>query len=120
MDLFYYKNHKKGVSYSHGTHEADLAWREHVVEPRKATWTRGHIHGPVDIVGLAFDGPMGIVGPGKMGSIQGPCWQCNGSRRLTIYPIFSLNFFHLGLLCSFSSDVASCGASDEIAQIYVS
>ena len=44
-----------------------MARREHVAEPRKATWTCGRIHGRVDIVGLAFDGPMGIVRPGKMG-----------------------------------------------------
>ena len=67
MNFFPYKNRKKGVYYSRGTREADMARGAHVVEPHKATWTRGRVRGRVDTVGLALDGPMGIVGSCKIG-----------------------------------------------------
>ena len=64
LDLFPYKNRKKRVYYLRGTREADMVRYAHVAEPHKATSTCGRICGCVDLVGLAFDGPMDIVGPG--------------------------------------------------------
>ena len=46
--LFPYKKSQKVLYFSRGTHEADVTQRAHVAEPRKATWTHGHVDAYVD------------------------------------------------------------------------
>ena len=91
------------------THEADVARLTHVVETREATWTMWMHTWRVDSIGLRVCVSLQKVEGGRT-------WPIRVTQRLKEPLPFipddspSYAFIRKGLIFSFVSDVASCGA----------
>ena len=107
---------QKGFTYLRRTRKASMVRRAHMAGPYKAMWTRGRM----DLDGLAFDGPTGIVGPSKIGGHTGAIRATQHLKPTHLIYLYSSPLFLRAGLCSlsfFAGDVAVWGATDEVASI---